>query len=73
MDLIIIVISFLIVSLSDIILRITYRKYKNIDNIKEISGYETAKMILERNNLSNIRVGEVSGNLTLSPVTIALS
>ena len=64
MDLIIIVFSIIIVSLSDIILRKTYRKYGSIDNIKEISGYETAKMILEKNNLSNISVGEVSGNLT---------
>ena len=64
MDLIIVVFSIIIVSLSDIILRKTYRKYGSIDNIKEISGYETAKMILEKNNLSNISVGEVSGNLT---------
>lgn len=64
MDLIIFIGSFLIVLLASIILKITYKIYKNTDTEGNITGSEVAKMILEKNDLTNIRVGKVSGELS---------
>lgn len=41
-----------------------YRKYKQIQNKKKLSGVEAAKMILDANGLSDIYVVETRGELT---------
>ena len=42
----------------------SYSKYREIHNKKGLSGFETAKIILEKNGLNNIYITEVRGNLT---------
>ncbi|HHW68990.1 MAG TPA: zinc metallopeptidase [Tenericutes bacterium] len=42
----------------------SYRKYKNIKNTKNISGFEVARKILDANGLSDIHIVETRGELT---------
>ena len=43
---------------------INYGKYKKVDAISRKSGREVARQILDKHNLRNVDVVEVSGNLT---------
>ena len=57
MDLIIVVFSIIIVSLSDIILRKTYRKYGSIDNIKESQSQGSkVRFFVENDDLVKVNV-----------------
>ncbi len=60
----IIFISILITTLSQIFISLTYSKYKKILNNKDLSGYDVARKILDSNNLDNIMILETRGNLT---------
>lgn len=77
MDLIFILVAFLVVSLSQLILRSTYSKYKEEDITSKLSGKEVAEKILKANNLDDIDVVEISGelsdNFNNSKRTISLS
>lgn len=42
----------------------SYKKYKDIKNSKGLCGQEVARKILDSNNLSDIHIVEVKGNLT---------
>lgn len=59
-----IIISILITTLSQILISITYSKYKKILNNKDLTGFDVARKILDNNGLSNIMILEVKGNLT---------
>lgn len=41
-----------------------YKKYKNKNNSKGISGFEVARKILDENGLNNMYIVEVKGNLS---------
>ena len=41
-----------------------YNKYKNFDIKNRITGYDAARKILDSNELRNIKIQEVKGNLT---------
>lgn len=41
-----------------------YNKYKNIENKKKITGFEVARKILDKNDLKDIYIVEIKGNLT---------
>lgn len=60
----IIFISILITTLSQIFISLAYSKYKKILNNKDLSGYDVARKILDSNNLDNILILETRGNLT---------
>lgn len=60
----IIFISILITTLSQIFVSLAYSKYKRILNNKDLTGYDIARKILDNNNLDNIMVLETKGNLT---------
>lgn len=60
----IIFISILITTLSQIFISLAYSKYKKILNNKDLSGYDVARKILDSNNLDNIVILETRGNLT---------
>lgn len=60
----IIFISILITTLSQIFISLAYSKYKKILNNKDLSGYDVARKILDSNNLDNIMILETRGNLT---------
>ena len=42
----------------------TYRKFKNISNNKELTGFEVARKILDKNGLKDMYIVETGGNLT---------
>ena len=44
--------------------RSSYKKYSNQISASGLTGAQTARMILDRNNLSNVRVEPVAGQLT---------
>lgn len=56
--------GFLITLLAQLFVNGNYSKYKSIENNKRIKGCDVARKILDNNNLSNIKVVEVKGNLT---------
>lgn len=50
--------------IAQINISINYRRYKNVKNNKDISGFEVARKILDSNGLEDIYVVETSGELT---------
>lgn len=64
MELIFVLVAFFIVLIAQQTLNFTYSKYKKIEVDSNMSGYEVAKKILSENDLDNINVGRVSGNLS---------
>lgn len=42
----------------------SYNKYKRISNDKKMTGFDVARMILDKNGLGNLYVVETKGNLT---------
>lgn len=64
MDLILILGAFLIVLIAQQWLNIVYSKYKSIDVESKMTGMDVAKKILSENDLDNIKIGKVSGNLS---------
>lgn len=64
MEMILVLIALIIVFISQQILNFTYSKYKKIEVDSNMTGYDVAKKILLENNLDNIIVGKVSGNLS---------
>ncbi len=44
--------------------KLSYKRYSKINNSKNLSGKEVARMILDRNGLNNVTVGKISGTLT---------
>lgn len=57
-------IGIIITLLSQILVSSSYSKYKKVLNNKDLSGYETARKILDENGLSNIMILETKGNLS---------
>lgn len=57
-------ISILITTISQILISISYSKYKKVLNNKDLTGFDVARKILDSNGLSNIMILEVKGNLT---------
>lgn len=64
METIVLLVAFLIVLSSSIILKIIYKIFSNKDNINNVSGYEAAKKILKDNDLEEIKVGKIGGELS---------
>ena len=58
------IISILITVLAQIYIKVTYNKYSTIKNKKNLTGFEVAKKILEKNNLEKIYIVETKGYLT---------
>ncbi len=42
----------------------TFNKYSKVNNAANMTGFEAARLILDRNGLTNIRIERVAGNLT---------
>ena len=63
MDIILYILIILIPLIAQLNITINYNRYK-IKNNKKITGFDTAKKILEKNGLSNIYVVETSGVLS---------
>ena len=50
--------------IAQIIVTTSYNKYKKIQNSKSITGYDVARKILDKNNLTEIMILETKGNLS---------
>jgi hypothetical protein len=59
-----IIVAFLIVTLAQVILRVVYAKWKQVDSNEGMTGAEVAKEILKANDINDVKVVEISGNLT---------
>lgn len=59
-----VIIGFIIVMFAQINININYKKYKNIDLNKKLTGQEVARKILDANGLVNIYVVSTQGELT---------
>ena len=64
MDLLILLLIILIPAIAQINITSTYNRYKQKENNDEISGFEVARKILDANDLKNVHIVEVRGNLT---------
>ncbi len=60
----ILIISLIITLSAQAFVSLTYNKTKKIKNIKNINGSMVARLILDRNGLSNVQVVETSGSLS---------
>ena len=58
------IISLLITAIAQIYISVTYSKYSQVKSKNKLSGFETAKKILEKNNLEKLYVVETQGTLT---------
>lgn len=58
------VVGFLIVLVAQMKVKSSYAKYKEVSNKKNISGSEVARIILDKNGLTDVHVVEVKGELT---------
>ena len=58
------VLAFLITLLAQIFIRVTYKKYSEVDSIKNMKGKDVARYILDANNLQSVNIVEVKGYLS---------
>ena len=54
----------IITVIADIYVRTSYKKYKQVDSKKGLSGFEVARHILDKHGLKDVHVVEVKGELT---------
>lgn len=64
MDLLIFILMLAIPAIAQFLVSSSYSKYKNIENEANITGFEVARKILDKNDLKDIYIVEVNGNLT---------
>ena len=57
-------IAFILTLISQLSVSIAYSKYKKKLNNKDLTGYDTARKILDKNGLKDIMILETTGNLT---------
>jgi len=58
------ILGFVITFVAQMFITSNYSKYKQVDTKSNKHGYEVARQILDKNGLHNIKVEQVSGNLT---------
>lgn len=58
------IIGTIIVLVAQIKIKSSYAKYKRIENKRGMTGFDTARMILDKHGLDNIHIVEVSGELS---------
>ena len=59
-----VIVAFLVVTLAQVILRVVYAKYKQVNSSNGMTGEQVAKAILKANDINDVRVVKVSGTLT---------
>lgn len=59
-----VILGIIISVFADLFIRITYKKYGKIQNSKGLTGFDTARKILDKNGLNDVHVVEVRGFLT---------
>lgn len=61
---VLVIIAFILTCIASWGVNATFNKYKNVYNSRGLTGADAARMILDRNGLTHIRIERVSGNLT---------
>jgi len=51
-------------SLASLLVRVTYKRYSTIGSSKKLTGFDTARKILDSNGLGDVHIVEVKGTLT---------
>lgn len=64
MDLILILLIILIPLIAQVSVKGSYSKYSKVENDKNLTGKEVARMILDKNGLNNVEIFETNGELT---------
>lgn len=64
LNLILIIAIIALPALAQLYISITYKKYKEIKNSKQLSGFEVARKVLDANGLNDIDIVTTSGELT---------
>ncbi len=64
MDLIILIVMLIIPAIAQMLVTSNYSKYKGMENEQEVSGFEVARKILDKNGLNDVYIVETKGNLT---------
>lgn len=64
MDFMILILMLIIPTIAQAMISSNYSKYKNIANEEMLTGFEVARKILDNNDLKDIYIVEVNGNLT---------
>ena len=64
MDLLLILIILIVPIYAQIKVNSSYRKYSEVNNSMNMTGKDVARMILDKNGLSNVSIGEIRGELT---------
>ena len=59
-----IIVAFLIVTLAQIILRVVYAKWKQVDSNSGLTGRDVADKILQANEINDVKIVQISGSLT---------
>lgn len=59
-----IIVAFLIVTLAQVILRVVYAKWKQVYSSGGMTGEQVAREILKANDINDVKVVRISGNLT---------
>ena len=64
LDIILIIAILTVPAIAQVLISVRYKKYSGIDNNQKLSGFETARMILDANGLSDMDIVAVPGSLT---------
>lgn len=64
MDLIIVLVSLFIALGAQLIITSTYSKYKKVKSKNGLTGFEVARIILDKNGLNDVHIVEIKGALT---------
>lgn len=64
MDLLLILVPIALIGISQLLVNSAYNKYKLYKNKNNITGFDTARTILDSNGLKDVKIVEVSGSLS---------
>ncbi len=58
------IVSILITTGAQLYIKSSYSRYSKVNSKKGLTGYDTARMILDKNDLKNVKIEKVSGYLS---------
>ena len=59
-----IIVALLIVTLAQVILRVVYAMYKQVNSNNDLTGEDVAKAILQANDINDVKIVKIAGELT---------
>ena len=75
MDILLIIVPFILILLSQAYINNAYKKYDNVRVKSNITGYDAARKVLDSNGLNDVKIVKVNGTLTdnFNPKTNTIS